>query len=131
MSWFAFSLSGLDFVGVVPVAVAKGPPSVLDAEHHPPVALYLLEMFALVAQQRLVVLVAWQDVDGVPEAGPAVEFAGAHVCGDQACGGADFHAAIAPNDFHVPGAPAATHTHPKIPPAVGAEFQTMSLTKQF
>ena len=48
-------------------------------------------MLALVAQQALVVLVAWQDVDHAPEAGPAVEFAGPHVGGDQAGGGADGH----------------------------------------
>ena len=43
---------------------------------------------ALVAQQALVMLEAWQHVDGIPEAGPAAEFAGSHVGGDQAGGGA-------------------------------------------
>lgn len=48
-------------------------------------------MAALVAQQALVVLEAWQDVDRAPEARPACEAAGAHVGGDQAGGGADCH----------------------------------------
>ena len=50
-------------------------------------------MLALVAQQALVVFVAWQYIDGAPEAGPALEAAGSHVGGDQAGGGADgaFH----------------------------------------
>ena len=48
-------------------------------------------MLALVAQQALVVLEAWQDVDHAPEAGPACESAGAHVDGDWAGGGFDFH----------------------------------------
>lgn len=72
-----------------------------------PVALDLLQMAALVAQQALVtegwsgvrltgerselVLEAWQDVDGAPEACPAIEAAQAHVGGDQAGGGADGH----------------------------------------
>lgn len=43
------------------------------------------------AQQTLVSLVAWQDVDHTPEAGPAQEAAGSHVGGDQVGGGADGH----------------------------------------
>ena len=42
-------------------------------------------------QQALVVLVARQDVNGAPEAGPAVEAAHAHVGGDKVGGGADGH----------------------------------------
>lgn len=34
---------------------------------------------SLVAQQALVVLKSWQDIDGVPEAGPSIEAAGSHV----------------------------------------------------
>lgn len=64
---------------------------VLDAEQDAPVALDLLQMAALVAQQALVVLVAGQDVDDAPEAGPATEPAGFHVSGNQAGGGADGH----------------------------------------
>ena len=41
------------------------------------------------AQQALVVLVAGQDVDHAPEAGPATAARGADVPGDQAGGGAD------------------------------------------
>src|SRR5690606_1741961 len=36
------------------------------------------------------------------------------------------HALMAPNGFHVPGVPAAVHTHPMTPDAVGAEFHTRS-----
>ena len=48
-------------------------------------------MAALVAQQALIVLVAGQDVDDVPEAGPAFEAAELHVGGNQAGGSADGH----------------------------------------
>lgn len=79
-------------------------------------------MAALVAQQALVLLVAWQHVDSAPEAGPAFEAAQLHVCGNQAGGGAHYHAEIAPKVFHVPGVPAVVQTHPIVPPAVGAEL---------
>lgn len=52
------------------------------------------------AQQALVVLEAWQDVDGVPETGPAFEAAQAHVGGDQAGGGADGHTVAPVASFH-------------------------------
>lgn len=76
----------LDLVGVVPVPVAAQAPQVPDRKEHTPVALDLLQMLAFVAQQALVVLVSWQHVDGVPEAGPASEPAGSHVPGYQASG---------------------------------------------
>ena len=74
--------------------MADCPPRVFQSKHHPPVALDLLHMLALVAQQELVVLVAWQDVDGAPEAGPAVEATEAHVPGKQAGGGSDGHTGV-------------------------------------
>ena len=48
---------------------------------------------SLVAQQALVVLVAWQHVDHTQEAGPAVKANPAHEPGQQAGGGADGHSA--------------------------------------
>lgn len=74
------------------VPVAAKPVQVLEGEQQPPVALDLLQMLALVAQQALVVLVAGQDVDGAPEAGPACKSAAFHVPGDKAGGGVDGHA---------------------------------------
>lgn len=74
-----------------PVAVADGPPRVFQSKPDAPVALNLLQVASLVAQQALVVLVAWQDVDRAPEAGPACEAASPHVPGQQASGGADYH----------------------------------------
>jgi len=43
---------------------------------------------------------------------------------------ADVHADIAPNVFHVPGVPAVVQTHPGVPAAAGAVFQTISFTFQ-
>lgn len=51
---------------------------------------------SLVAQQALVVLVAWQRVYVAPERCPAPEAAQAHVCGNQAGGGADDHCSVKP-----------------------------------
>lgn len=62
-----------------------------SSSYRPPVALDLLQVLALVAQQALVVFVAWKHVDRAPEARPAFEAAQAHVSGDQAGGGADDH----------------------------------------
>ena len=55
------------------------------------IALNLLQMLALVTQQALVVLVAWQGVDRAPEAGPASESCPAHEPGQWAGGGVDVH----------------------------------------
>lgn len=71
--------------------MSQRPPQVLDAEQDASVTLDLFQVLALVAQQALVVLVAWQDVDRAPEAGPTFEAAQSHVGGDQAGGDADGH----------------------------------------
>ena len=79
------------FIRGFPVPVACQPPQVLDAEQQPPVALDLLQVAALVEQQPLVLLVAGQDVDDVPERRPTQEAGPAHEPGQQAGGGADLH----------------------------------------
>ena len=76
---------------VVPVTVAAQPPQVLDVEQHPPVALNLRQMLALVAQQALVGLMTWQHVDDVPERRPATEAASSHIGGDQPGCSANLH----------------------------------------
>lgn len=56
-----------------------------------PIALDLLQVATLVAQQAAVALVPWQHVGHTPEASPAQELGPEHEPGQQASGGADLH----------------------------------------
>ena len=96
-----------------------------DAARHPS-RVWSLE--GLVAQQALVGFVAWNHVDGAPEAGPAFETAGSHVPGDWVGGGAGGHRL--PSLTQVPGVPATVQTQDFGWPTAGAELIALSPTAQ-